>query len=278
MRHLSRTVPLEFTNVIHRDFFPGDSALVTLMEAQKRDAADTEVPPREIRYYLSASDHDGDENKLVALDLPFKPLKVAQFGSGEFVVLGWEGANQLAKVAILKEDGTLRRFLDLDERSAGSKTPATTEGATLASLTGAAFVPFGRSVLLTYPGTVKPIRVLNGFGEGGSLSLEFPAGYQLHDVLDSGHGSTIVARVEESADLHTGKSEEVAPRRQRMLEFSALTGKRIREFIFDNVPISAVTCAASHSLAAIFAQPADTAGDPNKNVQPTRLVVGTVLN
>jgi hypothetical protein len=278
VRSLSRTVPIEFTNVFNRDFFPGDSTLVTLIEAQKRDTNDPNVPPHEIQYYLSVSDHDGGGNKLLALDMHFKPLKVAQFGSGEFVVLGWQEANQLVQMAILKEDGTLRRFIDLDERSTGSQTPvATSAEATLASLTGAAFVPFGNRVLLTYPGTVRPIRVLNGSGPGGSLSLEYPPGYQLHDVLNSGDGLTIVARVQEMAELQTGKTDDAATPRQRMFEFQAQTGKRIREFTFDNVPISAVSCAANHSLAAIFEQPVGTATGTNNDGQPTQLVVGTVL-
>jgi hypothetical protein len=181
-------------------------------------------------------------------------------------------------MAILKEDGTLRRFIDLDERSTGSQAPvATSADATLASLTGAAFVPFGKGVLLTYPGTVRPIRVLNGLGPGGSLSLEFPPGYQLHDVLNSGDGVTIVARLQEIAELQTDKTDDAALPRQRMFEFQAQTGKRIREFTFDKVPVSAVTCAANRSLAAIFEQPVGNANDPNNIVQPTQLVVGTVL-
>ncbi|MGI4828372.1 MAG: hypothetical protein ACRYFU_09325 [Janthinobacterium lividum] len=161
VRHLLRTVPIEFTNVFNRDFFPGDAALTTLIEAQKRDTSDAAEHPREVQYFLSVSDHEGDGFKLLPLDVHFKPLKVAQFGSGEFAVLGWEEANQLMQLAVLKEDGTLWRFIDLNERSTGSGTRvAKSADATLASLTGAAFVPFGGNIMLTYPGTTKPIRVL----------------------------------------------------------------------------------------------------------------------
>ncbi len=275
VRHLSRTAPIEFTNVIHRDFFPGDAALVTLMEAQKRDSDDADARVRETQYFLSVQDHDGDGKKMIALDVPFKPLKVGQFGSGEFLVLGWEGANELAQLAILKEDGTLRRFVDVDERPAGAQAKAARrEGATLASLTGAAFVPFGRSVLLTFPGTVRPIFVFHGSGSGSPLALEIPAGWQLHDVLNSGFGMTLVARVQEMRDAETGNVGKAEAPRQRMFEFNAFTGRRIREFSFDNVPIAAVTCAAGRSLAAIFEQPV---GDAGKDDKAMELVVGTVL-
>jgi hypothetical protein len=273
VRHLRRTVPIEFTNVFDRDFFPGDAALVTLIEAQERDGRDPDDRPYETQYYLSVFDHDGDQSKLLALDLPFKPLKIAQFGGGEFAVLGWEEANQLAKLAVLKEDGTLRRFIDLYERQTGSHS----EAATLASLAGAAFVPFGGQILLTYPGTVKPIRILNAAGHDTPVSLEFPAGYRLHDVLNSGGPSTIVARVQEMAELDTaGKKEDAAPPRQRVFEFQWVTGQRIREFTFDKVPASAVTCAANNMLGAVFEQSIDSAANPGGEGPATQLVVGTV--
>jgi hypothetical protein len=283
VRHLLRTVPLEFTNAFNRDFFAGGPGLVTLIEAQKRDTNDPDGRPREIRYYLSISDHDGDGGKLLALDMHFKPLKVAQFGSGEFVVLGWDEANELPLIAVLKEDGTVRRFIDFNPRPSQPQPEtqaraATSGGATLDSLTGAAFVPFGENVLLTYPGTAKPIRVLSALGYDGAISLEFPPGYQLHDVLNSGCCRTLVARVEEMAGLQRGKSEDAArPPRQRMFEFLFPIGRRLREFTFVDVPASAVTCAANQSLAAIFEQPVGTATDPNSGAQATQLVVGSVL-
>jgi hypothetical protein len=277
VRHLSRTVPVEFTNAYTRDFFPGDS-LVTLIEAQKRDTSDPDARPREIQYYLYVSDHDGDGSELLPLDLHFKPLKVAQFGSGEFLVLGWEEANRLEELAILKEDGTVRRFVDLDAGTAGAQTRAAgSAGATLASLTGAAFVPFGKGVLLTFPGTVKPIRVLNAAGSDFSVSLEIPPGYELHDVLNSGGVTKIVARVEEIPTAQKGKAADGAPPRQRIFEFQAFSGRRLREFTFENVPVSAIRCAANNALAAIFEQPAGSAADANGGAQATQLVVGTVL-
>ena len=276
VRHLLQTVPIEYTNVFKRDFFAGDSALVTLIEAQKRNGSDPEERPTEIQYYLSISDHDGDSHDLVALDMHFKPLKAARLGSGDFIVLGWQEGNRLAQLAVLKEDGTLRRFIDWEEQATGSQTPiAASPAETMESLAGAAFVPFGGNVLLTYPGTSRRIHVLNGGGMNRGTSLAFPPGYQLHDVLNSGCCSTIVARAEELPDSHATKSEN-GPK-LRMFEFDFRTGKRIREFTFDKEPISAVTCAADHSLSAIFLQPVGTAADPNKEEQPTQWVVGSAF-
>jgi len=275
VRRLSRTAPVEFTNAFNRDFFPGNS-LVTLIEAQKRDTSEPDGSPREIQYFLSVSDHDGDGAEMLPLNLHFKPLKVAQFGSGEFAVLGWDEANQLEELAILKEDGSLRRFIDLDERSSGSQTRVA-PSARLASLAGAEFVPFGKNVLLALPGTARPIHQLTDWGRDLPVSLDIPPGYQLHDVLNSGGIMRIVARVQEIPALEKGKTDKGAPPRQRMFEFNAYTGERLREFTFDNVPVSAIRCAANNSLAAIFERPAGDAADTNGGAQATQLVVGTVL-
>jgi hypothetical protein len=81
-------MPSDFTDVSIRDFFVADRTLVTLVEAVKRDDhGDTSVP-RDVRYFLSLSDYDGGFAKLLPLDLRFKPLKIAQFGSSDFLVLG----------------------------------------------------------------------------------------------------------------------------------------------------------------------------------------------
>lgn len=278
VRHLSRSAPVEFTNAFNRDFFPADAALVTLIEAQIRDTSESDERPRETQYFLYVSGHYGDGNDLLPLDLHFKPLKIAQFGSGEFLVLGWEDANQLEQLAILKADGSLRRFIDLDERSISSRARVTeSAGATQASLAGAAFVPYGNSVLLTFPGTARPISVYNASGHDYPISLAYPPGYELHDVLNSGYGSTLVARVQEIPNSQTGKTNDAGPPRQRMFEFRLPSGERVREFTFDKVPVSAITCASNHRLAAIFEQPVGTPGDPTNSTQPTQLVVGTIL-
>jgi len=273
VRRLQRRVPLEFSNVFKKDFFPAESSLVTLIEAQKRD--DRDGRPRETQYYLAVSGHDGDGSQALALDLKFKPLKVAQFGSGEYLVLGWEEANELEELAVLKTDGTVRRFIDLDQPQAGP-APAARVRETLDSLAGAAFVPFGSQVLLTFPGTVKPIWVVSDTGSRGAIQLEFPAGYLLHDVLSGSDYRTTVARVQERVEAESSGQDEAAPPRQRVFEFVTQTGKRLREFTFDNVPVSAVTCAAKNSLGAVFEQPVGDSDGKAWLDGAKQLVVATV--
>jgi hypothetical protein len=272
VRHLMRKVPMDFTSVSVRDFYVGEQTLVTLLEAVKRADGMENSPPMETGYFLSVSDRDGDLSKLVRLDIRFKPLKVAVFGSGEFMVLGWDEANLLPTVALLKEDGSVSRFLELVDprpaarnRNGGESAKVVEapvrEAVTLTSLQGAAFVPFGGDVLLTYPGTVKPIRVLTTIGDGRSIPIAIPGGYVLHDVLVTGQGYKLVVRVQEAGETKKDATEDSTKEPvRRLFEMSSYDGSLMRELVFDTPRVSEVTCAGNSSLMAIFSQTIADAG------------------
>jgi hypothetical protein len=290
---LLRKIPVDFTDISVRDFFPADHTLVTLLEATKRDDRSDTSPPREISYFLSLSDYDGGNAKLLPLELKFRPFKVAQFGSGDFLVLGWDEANLLPLLALLKEDGTLRRFIDLEDprhpefytiygslKEVESSAKARTA---LATLQRAEFVPYGSEVLLTYPGTAKGVSVLSAVGEDRSIPIQLPAGFVLHDVLVSGARYPLVLRaqpMEVSEKAATGNTDSTP---QRLLEMEARNGTLLREFLFDKPHLDAVTCASGTTLTAIFydtiADPTHPAAGPSDQTpqaqNPAQLVIAT---
>ena len=103
----------------------------------------------ETKFFLSVSDHDGDGQKLLPLDVRFKPLKIAMFDDGSFLPLGWDEANLQPELALLKDDGTLRKFVDLDNRASdGGLDALSTKGGmkpeTAQLLEQARFSPFGK--------------------------------------------------------------------------------------------------------------------------------------
>ena len=251
VKHLLRKMPVDFSSVSVRDFYVTEHTLVTLLEAVKQDDESSRV--RERDYFLSVSDHDGDLAKLLSLDSRFKPLKIALFGSGDYLLLGWDEGNLLPKLALLKDDGTIRRFIDLDEHKAETKSDGWGK-VDMKMLQGAAFVPFGNEILLTYPGTTKAAIVLNAVGDVRAVPIGIPGGFVLRDVLYSGtRGWTLAVRVKAAEDVNKKKSdeEEQAPP-ERLFEESSQSGAILREFTFERPKVSEVTCAASSSLTAIF--------------------------
>jgi hypothetical protein len=283
VKQVLRKLPVGFSDVSVQDFFAGEGVLATLLEADQRaDGTDATAPPKERDYFLSLSDEMGDLSSLVQLQLRFKPVKVARFGSGDALVLGWDEGNLLPVLALLRDDGTIRRFIDFDERRETHGDEAPKERVTLDALRGASFVAYGREVMLTYPGTTKGIRVLSAIADSRAIPLSVPPGYVLRDVLASSGRATLVARMRPAEDLDKSAREDASPdAKVRMFEFDSTHGALLRELKFEKPAVVDVTCAANFSLTALFydtvaekdklpANAGDKAADP-----PTQLVVST---
>jgi hypothetical protein len=129
---------------------------------------------------------------------------------------------------------------------------------TLESLQGAVFVPWGGELLLTYPGTTRPVLFLTAAGDLRPLALALPSGFVLRDVLVGVSRGGLIARAqaEPEAKPKEGGAKEAPP--PRLFEFSDSNGALLREFIFDKPQVADVTCAAKSSLTAIFYDPLAT--------------------
>ena len=126
VKHFRRKLPIGFNELTVKNFYPFELGVITLLEANKRD--DPKSKPTATEYFLSTSDHDGDQGDLLSLSLRFKPLRIAAFASGDFLVLGWDTANQLPLLAMLKPDGGVRRFVDLGDMQRPGTSAAANAG------------------------------------------------------------------------------------------------------------------------------------------------------
>jgi hypothetical protein len=279
VKHLLRKLPIDFTNISVRDLFVGDQQIVTLLKAEKRDDGTDSAPPPETGYFAALEDTSGDLNDLVDLQLHFKPLRMARFGSGDLIVLGWDEGNLLPILVMLSVDGTPHRFIDFEPRQPvhTGDTPALPDPPSINSLQGASFVPFNSDILLTYPNTTKPIRRLTAIGSSFAIPIYIPGGYVLDDVLPSS-GYSLVVRVKEALPSGKQDAKDFHPR-MRVLEDNAFSGSLMREFIFDKPSPTDLTCAARSSISAIFMDAIPDANhiqssDPTA-APPMQLVVAT---
>jgi hypothetical protein len=282
VKHLLRKLPIDYTNVSVRDLFTGDGQIVTLLQADKRDTGTEASPPRETDYFIALEDTAGDLSDLIQLQLRFKPVRVARFGNGDIVILGWDEGNLLPVLASVRTDGTPHRFIDFDTArpSLNAQFAARAEQrATLDMLQGASFVASGSDILLTYPGTTKPIRRLTSSGETFTIPIFIPGGYVLNDILVSS-GPRFIVRVKELPPASPPPADAAdRPPRMLVLEEDARSGALVREIIFSKPTPADLTCAPNSTLSAIFydaipdtnhSQATDPAAAP-----PTQLVVST---
>ena len=274
---LMRKAPLEFNDVSVRDFFVSEQHVVSLLQATKRD----DQGVHEVRYFLSKLDTQGDFRELVEVEGHFRPLKIAVFGGDDVMVLGWDEANLLPMLAMLKADGTIRYFLDVADNKA--KGVFGRGSVSTQMLEDAAFVAYGKDVLLSFPGTVKPVLELNTTGVVRSIPISIPAGFVLHDVLYSGARASVVVRLQAKKEGEKpGLYDESHDPQQRLFEMSANSGALLREFVPDKSKVSEVACAGA-SWTAIFYKVAgsDQTTAASNGAQPsatcsTQLVVSSV--
>jgi hypothetical protein len=111
-QRIARALPSGYGRVLVKDFFAGDRSLISLLEASGGKSASGD--PKKISFFLSLSDRDGGHPSLVELNIPFQPYKVAILGLGEILVLGLDTSNGVPLLAMIRDDGTVDRFVDLD--------------------------------------------------------------------------------------------------------------------------------------------------------------------
>ena len=123
-----------------------------------------------------------------------------------------------------------------DARARGAaKAAAAEEKVTLEVLRGASFVPFGSEVMLTYPGTRKPVRVLNAYAEPRTIPIEIPPGYVLvgNDVLATDSRWNLVLRVKEDLTKAAAAGVDKSEPKMRLYEVESSHGNLLQELIPD---------------------------------------------
>ena len=118
-----------------RSYFATESEVAVLVNATRDDALSTskwtvvtntgqrfeqEVKSGTHHDYLVTFDRQGNYKGAVELDVPFTPRRVAVFGSGLLLVLGFD-ADKKTRFAFVNADGSLQRFLDTDKPLLGSE-------------------------------------------------------------------------------------------------------------------------------------------------------------
>jgi hypothetical protein len=165
------------------DIYPDKNDLIALIQAKpivfgqpNKDDTEPLVP------YIAVFDEQGTQKDLLPLDLPFVPLKIARFPTGEYLAEGRRN-NEFA-LALLTSDGSLNRYIDIysdlpiTEKSVGSAFGGGQQSVSRAALFMYLF-PTGDNILLVPTGTNLPIVELNRGGFVRSLKVNLPKDMQL---------------------------------------------------------------------------------------------------
>jgi len=188
--------------------------IVSLIDASGKKTSSSD-PLKSETDFISIIDLDGGSAKLIELDLKFQPLRVAILPSGKFVVLGLDTVNIVPVLALLNEDATLLKSIDLDNRKYDSSRElrdtynvkgndndtVKRKQNLLGALISASFTPYGSKVLLVQAGTNLPIHILGESGDEGMVSISLPSNYLIQNILGSEKTNTWIVRAQKKSIL-----------------------------------------------------------------------------
>jgi hypothetical protein len=141
----------------------------------------------ERRLYLLWFDRDGNYKKTAKLDIGFRPLHIGVFPSGTILTFGYDEKDQSPKLALLREDGTFLRFLEVRKGDApesmfgkdgSGKGPA-------AYIAPAEFVPFGHSIVLVQNKSDFPLLQIDEGGNIRAVRPRLPKGVKVEGLIAS---------------------------------------------------------------------------------------------
>lgn len=155
----------------------------------------------EHHFYVVIFDGLGNYQKTLQIDAAFRVTRIGVFPSGTFLAYGYDEADHAPKLALLKDDGTLLKFLEIPKGDA----PESVFGAKDASGKGPAvyvapvqFAGQGHFIYVVQNKTKFPLLEVNEAGAIRAIQPKLPAGAQINMLIPS--DENLYARVTEIQD------------------------------------------------------------------------------
>jgi hypothetical protein len=177
--------------------------------------------------YLVIFDRDGNYQKKLQLDIAFRITHISPFSSGSFLAYGYDAVDRSPRLAMLKDDGTLLRYLEMPTGDAPESVARSKDGGgrgPAAYLAPAQLVPQGRYVYLLQAGSDYPILKVSVAGAVEPIKPTLPADAKVAALIPSDENLYAIVQVGASGKP---KKEDL------VLEFDALTGAVLRQIQVD---------------------------------------------
>jgi len=174
--------------------------------------------------YLIMFDRDGNYQKKIQLESAFSVTHVSPFSSGPLLVYGYDPVDHSPKLAMLKDDGSLLKFLEIPKGDAPESVLGTKDGSgkgSAAYLAAAQFVPQGQYVYFLQAKSDYPILRVSIGGAIEPIKPKLPDGAKIAALIPSDENLYAIVQ---NADA-SGK-----PKEESILELDALDGAVLRQF------------------------------------------------
>jgi hypothetical protein len=178
----------------------------------------------EQRLFLVNFNRDGEYQRAVELGNTFHIRRLGQFPSGTFLAFGYDEEDHSPKLAMLNEDGTFLKSLQISKGDA-PELFGTRRGRGFVTAP-AQFVPEGRAILLVQNKTSFPLLEV---GEGGTIRPihpKLPTGELIQAVIPADRNLYVIGNLKNTTKRSMGVIHEVSPENGDVLRSFALSDKR----------------------------------------------------
>lgn len=227
------------------DHFASDSRVIFLVQASRENKPVKQAytvgsyrgeytsNEAERHFYLVMFSHDGRYLKTIEIEDAFRILQIAEFPSGVFLAFGFDAKDRSPKLAMLREDGAILKFLEIPKGDAPESMLSGANAAHPHVVAPAELVPEGRSILIALNGTTFPLLEV---GEGGAVRVihpKLPQDEPVEAIVSSDQDLFVVAKAQTENGGPANIIYEVAPS----------SGNVIKRFVLsDGRSADAVAC------------------------------------
>jgi hypothetical protein len=155
----------------------------------------------EHHFYIVLFDRQGNYQKTVQIEAGFRVNRLGLFPSGMFLANGYDETDHAPKLAILKDDGTLLKFLEIPKGDAPESALGTKDASGKGPAVYVAPVQFagqGHFIYVIQNKTKFPLLEVNEAGAIRAVEPRLPEGMQISRLVPS--DENLYARVNEIRD------------------------------------------------------------------------------
>jgi hypothetical protein len=177
--------------------------------------------------YIVTFSREGEYRRTIEIGDAFRIQQIAVFPSGTFLVFGYDAKDHAPKLAMLKEDGTLLKYLEIPKGDAPESMVSGANAPHPHTIAPTELVPEGSSILVVQNETIWPLLEV---GEGGAVRAirpKLPRGEPIEAVIPSDRNLFVLAKSETDKGDPAGIIYEVSPENGNVLRRFVLSdGKR----------------------------------------------------
>jgi hypothetical protein len=159
--------------------------------------------------YVLVFSLEGEYRRVFELEDSFLIRRIGVFPSGTFLAFGFDAKDHSPKLAMLKEDGTLLKSLEIPKGDA-PETLGTTKGRGFI-VAPSELVPEGRAILVVQNKTTFPLLEVSEGGSIRAIPPKLPNGEQIEVVIPADRNLYVIAGPENATGRSAGVIYEVSP-------------------------------------------------------------------